>query len=137
MPENPEFRTAIEGALGDRIKFTGYLPTDVVTSILKNASLFAFPSLYEGFGIPVLDAQHAGVPVACSNVASLPEVAGDGGAYLFDPLSVDSIATALQTCLLDLDVREALVERGFQNAALFSWEKTARETLAVYSAVTS
>ncbi|MFN2603836.1 MAG: glycosyltransferase family 4 protein [Gemmatimonadaceae bacterium] len=134
MPENPEFRAELEGAIGDRVKFTGYVPDDQVESLMKNASLFAFPSLYEGFGLPILDAQHAGVPVTCSSVAALPEVAGDG-AYLFDPLSVDEMADALKACLVDLDLRSSLIEKGFRNAARFSWDKTARETLAVYSAV--
>ena len=136
MPENPEFRAKLEGAIGDRIKFTGYLPDDQVASLMKNASLFAFPSLYEGFGLPILDAQHAGVPVTCSDVAALPEVAGDG-AYLFDPMSVDDIADALKACLVDHDLRASLIEKGFRNADRFSWDKTARETLAVYSAVAS
>jgi glycosyltransferase involved in cell wall biosynthesis len=136
LPENPEFRAQLEGAGSDRVTFTGYLPDDEVEELMRNASLFAFPSLYEGFGLPILDAQHAGVPVTCSAVAALPEVAGDG-AYLFDPHSVDSIAAALKKCLLDLDLRESLAERGYRNAARFSWEKTARETLAVYSSVTS
>jgi len=136
LPENPEFRAQLEGAGSDRVTFTGYLPDDEVEDLMRNASLFAFPSLYEGFGLPILDAQHAGVPVTCSAVAALPEVAGDG-AYLFDPHSVDSIAAALKKCLLDLDLRESLAERGFRNAARFSWEKTAKETLAVYSSVTS
>lgn len=136
MPENPDFRAELEGAIGDRVRFTGYLPDDQVMTLMQNASLFAFPSLYEGFGLPILDAQHAGVPVTCSAVAALPEVAGDG-AYLFDPMSVDAIANALKACLLDLDLRESLIEKGFRNAAKFSWDKTARETLAVYTAVVS
>jgi glycosyltransferase involved in cell wall biosynthesis len=90
--------------------------------------------LYEGFGLPILDAQHAGVPVTCSSVAALPEVAGEG-AFLFDPQSVESIAAALKKCLLDIDLRQDLAEKGFRNVARFSWDKTARETLAVYSAV--
>jgi len=136
LPENPEFRAELEGAGSDRIRFTGYLADEEVMSLMQNASLFAFPSLYEGFGLPILDAQHAGVPVTCSAVAALPEVAGDG-AYLFDPYSVDAIAEALSKCLLDIDLRASLAEKGYRNAARFSWEKTARETLSVYSAVVS
>lgn len=136
LPENPDFRAELEGTGSARVKFTGYLPDEEVNALMQNASLFAFPSLYEGFGLPILDAQHAGVPVACSSVAALPEVAGDG-AYLFDPQSVDSIAAALKKCLLDLDLRQDLEDKGYRNAARFSWDKTARETLAVYSAVTS
>lgn len=136
LPENPVFRTEIEKAGSDRVRFTGYLPDDEVQSLIQHASLFAFPSLYEGFGMPILDAQHAGVPVACSAVAALPEVAGEG-AYLFDPYSVESIANALSVCLLDMNLREKLVKKGCENAARFSWRKVARETLAVYSATAS
>ena len=136
LPENQSVRAGIEKTGSDRVRFTGYLPDDEVQSLLQHASLFAFPSLYEGFGIPILDAQHAGVPVACSAVASLPEVAGEG-ARLFDPHSTESIADALSACLLDMDLREKLVKKGCENAARFSWEKVARETLAVYAATAS
>ena len=136
LPENPVFRAELERGGSDRVKFTGYLPEEEVQALIRSASLFAFPSLYEGFGMPILDAQHAGVPVACSAAAALPEVAGEG-ACLFDPYSVDAIADALKVCLLDMDLRRDLVDKGYRNAARFSWDKTARETLAVYSAVVS
>lgn len=136
LPENPAFRDEIEKTGSDRVKLTGYLPDDEVQSLMQDASLFAFPSLYEGFGMPILDAQHAGVPVACSAAAALPEVAGEG-ACLFDPLSVESMAKALSDCLLDMDLREKLVEKGCVNVARFSWGKVARETLAVYTAIAS
>jgi glycosyltransferase involved in cell wall biosynthesis len=136
LPENPTFRADLEQAGSDRVKFTGYLPEEDVQALIANASLFAFPSLYEGFGMPIIDAQHAGVPVACSNAAALPEVAGDG-AYLFDPYSVEAIATALKACLLDMDLRDDLIRKGYVNAKRFSWDKTARETLSVYSSVAS
>jgi glycosyltransferase involved in cell wall biosynthesis len=103
---------------------------------MHGASLFAFPSLYEGFGLPVLDAQHAGVPVACSSAGALPEVAGKG-AVLFDPLSVDDMAHALNRCLMDIDLRSAMIADGYDNARQFSWDRTARETLRVYAAVAS
>jgi glycosyltransferase involved in cell wall biosynthesis len=84
--------------------------------------------------LPVIEAQQAGVPVTCSAVASLPEVAG-AGAHYFDPLSVESIAAALRKCLLDVDLRETLVRKGYENARRFSWETTARETLEIYGAI--
>ena len=136
LPEKAAFRAELEQAGNDRVKFTGYLPDAEVQALIANASLFAFPSLYEGFGMPIIDAQNAGVPIACSNVAALPEVAGEG-AYLFDPYSVEAIANALKACLLDTDLRADLVRKGYANAAHFSWDKTARETLAVYSSVAS
>ena len=117
--------------VGDRIKITGYVPDADVMPLLEHADLFAFPSLYEGFGLPVLEAQKAGVAVACSTAASLPEVAGEGAA-LFDPLSVDDMARVLLECLSDPVRRATLIEKGRANVALFSWERTARATLAVY-----
>ncbi len=136
LPEKAAFRAELEQAGNDRVRLTGYLPDPEVQALIANASLFAFPSLYEGFGIPIIDAQHAGVPIACSNVAALPEVAGEG-AYLFDPYSVEAISKALKACLLDTNLRADLVRKGYANTARFSWEKTARETLSVYSSVAS
>ena len=93
--------------------------------------MFVYPSLYEGFGLPVLEAMTRGVPVACSNASSLPEVAGDG-ALLFDPNDVSAIATALQRLLGDPAEARRLRERGLARSRLFSWERTAQATLEVY-----
>jgi glycosyltransferase involved in cell wall biosynthesis len=103
---------------------------------MQNASVFAFPSLYEGFGLPILDAQHAGVPIVCSSAGALPEIAGEG-ALLFDPLSVDDMAAAISRASLDPDLRTSLIEKGYENARRFSWDKTAKETLDVYTSVVS
>lgn len=129
-------RAEIEQNTTDRIHFAGFIEDDHLASLMRGASLFAYPSLYEGFGLPVIDAQSAGVPVACSSAGSLPEVAGDG-AFFFDPLSVDEIAAALKRCLLDADLRASLTTSGYENARQYSWEKTARETLSVYSTLVS
>jgi glycosyltransferase involved in cell wall biosynthesis len=134
LPEKTAVRSELEAVGDDRVRFTGYLPDADVEALMHGASLFAFPSLYEGFGLPILDAQNAGVPVACSSAGALPEIAGDG-AVQFDPLSVDGMADALQRCLLDMDLREALVAKGHENARQFSWDRTARETLEVYKSV--
>ena len=132
MPVKTAVRERIEAAGGsERVHFTGYIPEKEVAALLQNASLFAFPSLYEGFGLPLLDAQNAGVPVVCSSAGALPEIAGDS-AILFDPHSVDAIASALKRGLLDADLRESLIEKGHENARSFSWDRTARETLDVY-----
>jgi glycosyltransferase involved in cell wall biosynthesis len=132
MPVKAGVRAEIEAAGGtDRVHFTGYIPEGEVAALLQNASLFAFPSLYEGFGLPLLDAQNAGIPVVCSSAGALPEIAGDS-AILFDPHSEDAIATALKRGLLDTDLRQQLVEKGHANARRFSWDRTARETLDVY-----
>jgi glycosyltransferase involved in cell wall biosynthesis len=133
LPGNEDDRRALERKAGPRIHFTGYLPDAKVRAALKGASLFVLPSLYEGFGLPVIEAQRTGIPVTCSRVAALPEVAGDAALY-FDPLSVDDIASALKKCLVDPDLRASLVKKGYENAERFSWEKTASETLAIYAA---
>ncbi len=136
LPGNENDRTALERTASARIHFTGYLPNADVAAALKGASLFALPSLYEGFGLPVIEAQRTGIPVTCSNIAALPEVAGDA-AFYFDPLSVDDIANALKKCLLDPDLRASLVRNGYENLQRFSWVTTARKTLGIYAATAS
>ena len=136
LPEKSGARSQMQSAKDERIIFTGYVPDEEVDALMRGASLFAFPSLYEGFGLPILDAQHAGVPVTCSSAGAMPEVAGEG-ALLFDPYSVEDMANALERCLVDMDLREALVARGHENAAQFSWNRAARQTLAIYDAVAS
>jgi glycosyltransferase involved in cell wall biosynthesis len=102
-------------------------------ALLKNADLLVQPALYEGFGMQILEAFAAGVPVACSNVSSLPEVAGDAAVY-FNPLQVQDIQHTLQSVLLDASLRHALAEKGKLRLQQFSWQKCAQETLAVLSA---
>lgn len=136
LPEKSAVRAEIASTGDERIQFTGYLPDADVETLMESASLFAFPSMYEGFGLPILDAQNAGVPVACSSAGALPEVAGKG-AVMFDPESLDDMAQALKRCLLDMDLRLTLVAEGYENARQFSWDRTARETLDVYAAVAS
>lgn len=130
----PLTKLAEELNLNNQVVFTGYLPDDELVLILRNATIFIFPSLYEGFGIPVLEAMAEGVPVVCSNAASLPEIAGNA-ALLFDPLSVDEIATSIQKLINSPDLRTDLISRGHQNMARFSWRKTADKTLQVYKSV--
>jgi len=120
--------------MAGRLLCPGYVPDDHLASILAGADLFVLPSLYEGFGLPVLEAQQAGVAVACSTAASLPEVAGDGAEF-FDPESAASIAAAIRRCLDDGELRASLRTRGHENVKRFSWERTAKETLDVYRRV--
>jgi glycosyltransferase involved in cell wall biosynthesis len=100
-------------------------------AIYSAASLFAFPSLFEGFGLPVLEAMACGTPVVCSSATSLPEVAGDA-ALLVDPLDVDAIASAMDRVLSDQSLASTLRSRGVDRAAEFTWARTARETLDAY-----
>jgi glycosyltransferase involved in cell wall biosynthesis len=117
--------------LRTRIIATGYVPVSHIFPLLSHADLFVLPSLYEGFGLPVLEAQQAGVAVACSIAGSLPEVAGQG-AIFFDPKSADDLARTIQTILTDTEARQNMILRGKENLKRFSWEKTAQVTLSVY-----
>ncbi len=132
LPPGTDLQAEIAGmGLADRVITTGYVPDEHILPFLGHADLFVFPSWYEGFGLPVLEAQQAGVPVACSTAGALPEVAGDG-AIFFDPYSVEEIAKTINKCLDNAELRQALVQKGYANLTRFSWEKTARETLDVY-----
>jgi glycosyltransferase involved in cell wall biosynthesis len=116
--------------LESEVVFPGYVPQEDLPALLSGARLFVFPSLYEGFGLPMLEAMACGTPVVCSNVSSLPEVAGDA-ALLVDPLDVKGMAEAMNRLLQDEGLRAELVERGYRQVRQFSWERCARETLAV------
>lgn len=118
-------------AAAERVITTGYVPDSDVLPLLRGADLFAFPSLYEGFGLPLLDAQASGVPVVCSTAGSLPEIAGDG-AICFDPRRVDEIAGSMRRVLADPVLAHTLRARGSANERRFSWAHTAAQTLAVY-----
>jgi glycosyltransferase involved in cell wall biosynthesis len=106
----------------------------VLASLYANAELFVFPSLYEGFGIPILEAFTYGTPVALSNVASLPEVAGDAASY-FNPQNTEEIAGTIIHMLQDKALQAKLVLKGKERAKLFTWESSARRTLETYEQV--
>jgi glycosyltransferase involved in cell wall biosynthesis len=113
---------------------TGYVPAKDLLPLLSGAEAFVLPSLYEGFGLPVLEAQQVGVPVVCSTAGSLPEVAGDGAVY-FDPYSIADMAEKMAQVVGDPALRAELRQKGLRNVQRFSWEQTARETLAVYARI--
>jgi glycosyltransferase involved in cell wall biosynthesis len=102
--------------------------------LYRGALLFVYPSLYEGFGLPVVEAMACGVPVITSNRSSLPEVAGDA-ALLIDPTQVEALASAIATVMNDGAMRQALRIKGLARARAFSWETVAQQTLAIYRAV--
>ena len=120
--------------LEDRVLLTGYVPKDDLAALLSGAQAFIYPSLYEGFGLPVLEAMACGTPVVCSNVSSLPEVAGDA-ALLVDPLDVEAIAQAILDLIADDSVGRELVARGYRQIECFSWRRCAQEALEVFEEV--
>ena len=114
------------------VRFTGWLTEPELEALWSLTDVFVFPSLYEGFGLPVLEAMARGVPVICSSSSSLPEVAGNA-ALLFDPLDEAAIALAMMRVLGDSQLADALRAKGLQRVQEFTWERTARLTLAAYS----
>jgi alpha-1,3-rhamnosyl/mannosyltransferase len=135
VAKRADVREAIEReGLADRVKLVGVVPDEVLIGLYQRAAVFAFPSLYEGFGLPVLEAMACGAPVICSDTSSLPEVAGDA-AILLKPRKVDTWSAALEGLLGDAHVRGAMSERGRARALTFSWDRTATETAAVYQRV--
>jgi len=118
--------------LESRISFLDYVPASDMPALLSGARLLAFPSLHEGFGLPVLEAQACGTPVVTSMVSSLPEAAGDGALFV-DPFDVDAMAGALQRALQDESLRAKLIDNGFRNVKRFSWEQSARVVLETIS----
>jgi glycosyltransferase involved in cell wall biosynthesis len=117
--------------LGDEVRFLGNVSDHDLPMLYAGALGFVFPSLYEGFGLPVLEAMASGVPVACSNRPSLPEVVGQA-ALLFDPERVSDITAALQRMLAEPQLRQRLAHAGREQAELFSWSRTAADTLRLY-----
>lgn len=122
----------------DKVKFLGYIPTDDVVTLLNGAKFFVLPSLYEGFGLVVLEAMACGCPVLTSNTSSLPEVVGSarggsGAGILVDPYSVEDIARGIgQVLELNETQRRSLVEKGLKQAQRFTWQKAAKETIEVF-----
>jgi len=121
-------------SLSDAILFTGYLSNSALHAVLVGAQMLVFPSTYEGFGLPILEAMANGVPVVCSNQASLPEVGGEAAVF-FDPFSVEDIAKKIAQVASNTQLQHELRQKGFENVKHFSWEKTARETMRVYEQI--
>lgn len=125
------FETVRRLDLERAVQFIGYIPVEDLPLWYNSAELFVFPSVYEGFGLPVLEAMACGTPVVTSNVSSLPEVTG-GAALCVDPYAVDELVTALQRASTDEAWRQTAVQTGIERAATFSWMETARQTASAY-----
>jgi glycosyltransferase involved in cell wall biosynthesis len=133
----PSVRLAVIGSRVEKtVRFLGFVPFETLRIFFESAVLFAFPSLYEGFGLPPLEAMACGTPVVASNVSSLPEVAGDA-AMLVNPENVFDIARGIKEVLLDDALQRDLIAKGKVQAARYSRERTAREVLEVYREVGS
>ncbi|KPK99588.1 MAG: hypothetical protein AMJ91_07240 [candidate division Zixibacteria bacterium SM23_73_3] len=122
--------------LEERVIFCGYVPDSDLPALYNGASLFVYPSFYEGFGLPPLEAMACGTPVIVSHTTSLPEVVGDAGIYV-DPFDIEQISYSIDTVLSDSKLCNTLRKKGLERAKLFSWEKTARETKELYQQLTS
>ncbi|MBJ7457883.1 MAG: glycosyltransferase family 4 protein [Thermoleophilaceae bacterium] len=122
---------AAQLGIADRVIFTGWIDEPVLEGLYREAALFVYPTLMEGFGLPVLEAMHRSLPVACSNTSSLPEVAGDA-ALTFDPLDTGAIAVAMGRLFAEVELRNELATRGLSRVARFTWQECARRTLASY-----
>lgn len=120
--------------ISDRVRSTGFVPREHCTILYRNAAAFAFPSLFEGFGLPVVEAMASGTPVVASNVTSLPEVGGDAAIY-FDPYDVVSIASALHTVLTNPELSSELASRGRERAKLFTWRNAAAAYVELFNYV--
>jgi glycosyltransferase involved in cell wall biosynthesis len=135
LSKHPDLRrTVVRSGMSDQVRFLGFVSIDVLRIFYDTAKIFVFPSLYEGFGLPPLEAMAHGTPVVTSNTSSLPEVVGNG-AVLVNPENVFEIMHALHRVLLDQDLRERLKRRGYEQVQRFSWETSVRRILEVYEQV--
>jgi glycosyltransferase involved in cell wall biosynthesis len=132
ISQYPAVRQAvIKSRVEQMVRFLGFVPFETLRCFYESAAAFVFPSRYEGFGLPPLEAMACGTPVVASNVSSLPEVVGDA-AVLVNPENVFDIARGIRDTLLDETLRAELIRRGHEQASRFSWEHTARQVLEIY-----
>lgn len=132
ITRNPPVRQAVmQSRVEDAVRFLGFVPFDTMRVFYEAATAFVFPSLYEGFGLPPLEAMASGTPVITSTMSSLPEVVGDA-AMLVNPENVFDIARGIKEVLLDPALRSSLIEAGRTHAAKYSWKNTAQQVLEIY-----
>jgi glycosyltransferase involved in cell wall biosynthesis len=120
--------------LHKHVRFFGFVPDRTLAALYRLATVFVFPSLYEGFGLPPLEAMASGTPVVTSNLSSLPEVVGEA-AVLIDPYDPASIADGIRRALTDADLRQTLVEAGLARVKAYSWDTSVRRVREVYGEV--
>jgi glycosyltransferase involved in cell wall biosynthesis len=120
--------------IADRVRFTGFVPREHCAVLYRNAAVYCFPSLFEGFGLPMIEAMASGTPVVSSNRAALPEIGGDVALY-FDPLNVPDIADSLYSVLTRLELRQAMIRRGKERAAMFTWHTMAATYMQIFQQV--
>jgi glycosyltransferase involved in cell wall biosynthesis len=121
------------GSLADRVIVTGFVPDEDLAPIYSHASMFVYPSLLEGFGLPPLEAMQCGVPVITSNTSSLPEVVADAG-IMVPPSDADALCQAMTNLYQDSELHDRLASKALERAATFSWGRCADETVAAYRA---
>jgi glycosyltransferase involved in cell wall biosynthesis len=129
--DTPIYESVRAAGLEAYVKFLGYVNDADLPALYSHAAAFAMPSLYEGFGLPILEAMACGTPVVTSRVSSLPEAAGEA-ALLVDPTDTGALADALRRVLSDSDLRHRLIERGLRHVAPFVWERTAEQLAAAF-----
>lgn len=125
------YKEVLQAGATDKVKFLPFVPMSELVSLYRRATLFAYPSLYEGFGIPILEAFNTGCPVVASGTTSIPEVGGDAALYI-DPESVEELAAAMLRLISDPDLRESMSSLGRARAAQFGWDRVANQTIDVY-----
>jgi len=126
------FKTVSALRLEDEVIFTGYVPDEDLLYLYNAATLFAYPSLYEGFGLPILEAMSCGCPVVASNVSSIPEVCEDA-ALMINPKDVEELSQAMYKLIIEGSLRQMLIKKGLERVKQFSWRKTAEQTLEIYN----
>lgn len=123
-----------EAGVEERVVFTEFISEEELDSLFRMPDMLVYPSLYEGFGIPVLEAMKVGVPVVTSNTSAIPEVAG-GAALLVDPTDVQALSAAMARVLNDKSLRAELKAKGIERAREFTWDRNAESYLAIYKAL--
>ena len=135
ISKHPEVRrSVIQSRVEDCVRFLGFVPFDTLRIFYSSASAFVFPSLYEGFGLPPLEAMATGTPVICSNVSSLPEVVGNA-AMIVNPENVFDMARGIREVLTDEKLRQKLIAGGSERVKHFNWTQTAQQVLEIYQEV--